>query len=361
MKIVTILGTRPEIIKLSRVIPVLDKFSDHVVVHTGQNYTKDLKDLFFKELRLRKPDITLSTKSETTMQMVGKIIEQVDKVLHKLNPDRVLILGDTYSGLSAIVAKKMGIPVFHMEAGNRCYDNRVPEEVNRRIIDTISDVFMPYTDRSKEILLSEGYPHNKVFTIGNPIFEVLEYYKKDIKSSRILDKLNLKRKQYFTLDLHRAETVDVPEKLSQVIDVIYKIRDEYNMPVICIMHPRTVDQLKKQGRDISKKGVIVLGPQGFFDFVKLETNSFCALSDSGTIQEEGSIYKIPTVLLRDVTERHETMEVGSNFIAGLDTKSILDGIKIATESGVNWVVPKEYLKKNVSTTVARIVLSKWIL
>lgn len=358
MKIVTILGTRPEIIKLSQIIPKLDKYSEHTLIHTDQNFATSLNEIFFKDLGVRKPDIYLETKSNSTMSMIGKILEQTEQHLLTINPDRVLILGDTYSGLSAFVAKRLGIPVFHMEAGNRCYDDRVPEEVNRRIIDTSSDIQMPYTERSREILLGEGYRSNRIFVIGNPIFEVLENYRSQIDNSNIINKLNLKIKKYFALTLHRSETVNIPTRLEQVVEGIEAIYKEYNLPIVCSMHPHTADQLKKQGRKLSE-GIMIVEPMGFFDFVKLESNAICAISDSGTVQEEGAIFHFPSVLIRDVTERYETIDAGSNYIAGIEKESIVRGVKVAIETNHDWPLPREYTKNNVSDTVLRILLSNW--
>jgi len=360
MKILTILGTRPEIIRLSRIIPLLDKFSDHKVIHTGQNYNSHLTDIFFKELKLRQPNIILNSKSDNVSEQIGKILSGCERFMAKEKPDRVLILGDTYSGLSAIVAKRLRIPVFHMEAGNRCYDDRVPEEVNRRIIDHSSQMLLPYTERSRANLLKEGIPGEKIFVTGNPILEVLNYYKKSIDNSQILKKLNLKTNKYFLVTLHRAENVDIKERLSNFIEGLTKAYKKYQIPIICSVHPRTKSQLIKQNQNLSKKGIIALEPMGLFDFVHLEKNAFCLLSDSGTVQEECAIFGVPNVHLRDVTERPETLEVGSNFITGCDPESILRGVDLVTQTASLWTAPPEYLVKNVSQTIARIILSYWL-
>lgn len=359
MKILTILGTRPEIIRLSRIISLLDKFCDHKVVHTGQNYDRHLSDIFFEELKLRQPDIILDSKSDNVSEQIGKILSGCERVMVKEKPDRVLILGDTYSGLSAIVAKRLRIPVFHMEAGNRCYDDRVPEEVNRRIIDHSSQILLPYTERSRANLLREGIPGERIFVTGNPILEVLNYYKKNIDSSQALEKLNLKKNKYFLVTLHRAENVDVKERLSNFIEGLTKVYKKYQMPVICSVHPRTKSQLIKQNQNLSKEGIVALEPLGLFDFVHLEKNAFCLLSDSGTVQEECAIFGVPNVHLRDVTERPETLEAGSNFITGCNPESILRGVDLVTQTNNLWTAPPEYLVKNVSQTIARIILSYW--
>lgn len=359
MKILTILGTRPEIIRLSRIIPLLDKFCDHRVVHTGQNYDRHLSDIFFEELKLRRPDIILDSKSDNVSEQIGKILSGCERVIAKEKPDRVLILGDTYSGLSAIVAKRLRIPVFHMEAGNRCYDDRVPEEVNRRIIDHSSQILLPYTERSRANLLREGILGERIFVTGNPILEVLNYYKKNIDSSQALEKLNLKKNKYFLVTLHRAENVDVKERLSNFIEGLTRVYKKYQMSVICSVHPRTKSQLIKQNQNLSKEGIVALEPLGLFDFVHLEKNAFCLLSDSGTVQEECAIFGVPNVHLRDVTERPETLEAGSNFITGCDPESILRGVDLVTQKTRLWTAPPEYLVKNVSQTIARIILSYW--
>lgn len=359
MKILTIFGTRPEIIRLSRIIPLLDKYCDHKVLHTGQNYDRNLTDIFFEELKLRQPDIILDSKSDLAAEQVGKILSGCERVMAKEKPDRVLILGDTNSGLSAIVAKRLGIPVFHMEAGNRCYDDRVPEEVNRRIIDHSSQILLPYTERSRANLLKEGIPGERIYVTGNPILEVLDYYKGKIDNSKILKKLNLQPKKYFLVTLHRAENVDIKERLANYIEALNRIYKKYKMPIIGCVHPRTRSQLKKQGQNLENDGIIALDPLGLFDFVHLEKKAFCVLSDSGTVQEECAIFNVPNVTLRDVTERPETLEAGSNFIAGCNPESILLAVEVVTNTECNWTPPKEYMVKNVSNIVARIILSHW--
>lgn len=359
MKVMTILGTRPEIIRLSRVIPILDGLCEHVVVHTGQNYDRTLNDIFFEELQLRLPDYILSCKSDSLMEQVGTILTECEKVIIKEKPDRLLILGDTNSALSAIVAKRMGIPVFHMEAGNRCYDDRVPEEVNRRIIDHCSDILLPYTERSRANLIREGIAGERVYVTGNPILEVLEYYGSEIDRSTVLQDMGLESGRYFLVTLHRAENVDIEERLSKFIKAFQSLYTEYTLPLVCSLHPRTRSQLAKQGKSVEGLGIRSTEPLGLFAFVHLEKNAFCVLSDSGTVQEECCIYKIPNITLRDVTERPETVEVGSNLIAGCEPDSILRAVKTAVHRPCSWEPPAEYLVKQVSSTVARIVLGKW--
>ena len=354
VKVLTILGTRPEIIRLSRVIEKLDTACQHVLVHTGQNYAESLSDVFFDELRVREPDAYLNVREATFGAQIGAIITRCEQVLEAERPDRLLILGDTNSGLAAIPAKRLGIPVFHMEAGNRCYDDRVPEEVNRRIIDHSSDVLMPYTERSRANLLREGFASERVFVIGNPIFEVLNYYGEDIERSDVLDRLNLSPRGYFLASLHREENVDVPSRLNDFITALGKLGREHNLSVVCSTHPRTRNRLERAG--LSVGDLLLSEPFGFFDFIALERNAYCVLSDSGTVQEECCIFGIPNVTLRDVTERPETVEAGSNMLTGSDPGSILRAVRAVVDGATNWRVPSEYQVPNVSTTVVKIVL-----
>lgn len=360
MKVMTILGTRPEIIRLSRVIPLLDELCEHVVVHTGQNYDRTLYDIFFEELGLRSPDHVLECKEDSLMGQVGAILYRCEQVIMKEKPDRLLILGDTNSAVSAIVAKRMGIPVFHMEAGNRCYDDRVPEEVNRRIIDHSSDILMPYTERSRANLRREGIAGQRIYVTGNPIKEVLDYYKEKIDSSTALKDLGLEAGKYFLVTLHRAENVDVEVRLANFIEAFDKIYDEYKVPIICSLHPRTRSQLERQGKAFGADAVRTVEPMGLFDFVHLEQNAMCVLTDSGTVQEECCIFHVPNVTLRDVTERPETVEAGSNMLSGSEPASILSCVKTVLSQPCDWTPPPEYNAGRVSSSVVKIVLGyKW--
>ncbi|HWP96117.1 MAG TPA: UDP-N-acetylglucosamine 2-epimerase (non-hydrolyzing) [Syntrophomonadaceae bacterium] len=352
----TILGTRPEIIRLSRIIPLLDRLSQHVLVHTGQNFEPRLNNIFFDDLRLRLPDHSLSCISGSAIDQIAAILTVCGKVILKENPDRLLILGDTNSALAAMAAKRMGIPVFHMEAGNRCYDDRVPEEVNRRIVDHCSDVLLPYTERSRANLLNEGIPGYRIFVTGNPILEVLEHYAEEVKASQILETLGLEPQEYFLVTLHRAENVDIPTRLSRFIEALHLINLEYEIPVICSLHPRTRSQLDKSKQLLAGRGVRVIEPLGLFDFVQMEKQACCVLSDSGTVQEECSIMGIPNVTLRDVTERPETVESGSSIITGSDPEAILQAVSAALRLGRDWDAPMEYTRKLVSPTIAKIIL-----
>ena len=356
MKILTILGTRPEIIRLSRVIPALDLHCLHVVAHTGQNFDARLRDLFFEELGVRPPDHDLGCRGETFGEQAGSILSSCERLIRETRPDRLLVLGDTNSGLSAVVAKRMGIPVFHMEAGNRCYDDRVPEEVNRRIIDHASDVLLPYTERSRANLLREGIAGERIHVTGNPIKEVLDHYAPGIESSRILATLGLEAGRYFLVTLHRAENVDVPERLSAFLEAFRRLHREHRAPVVVSLHPRTRSQLRKQGKSLPEEGILAPEPFGLFDFVRLEKSALCVLTDSGTVQEECCLFRVPNVTLRDVTERPETVECGSNLLSGADPEAILRCVRIALERPRNWTPPPEYLVPEVSGAVVRILL-----
>lgn len=359
MKVTTILGTRPEIIRLSRVIEKLDRLVDrHVLVHTGQNFEPRLSDLFFDQLGVRKPDHFLGVRGDTFGQQIGQIIAATERVLLAEKPDKLLILGDTNSALSAIVAKRLGIPVYHMEAGNRCFDDRVPEEVNRRIVDHCSDVLMPYTERSRANLLREGIAAHRIYVTGNPILEVIEHYDEKIRSSEVLSRLGLEKNKYFLVTMHRAENVDVEDRLRSLIRGFELLQQEYQKPVIVSTHPRTASVMKRFRVDAGASNQIRFHePFGLFDFVALEQGAFCVLSDSGTVQEECCLFKVANVTIRDVTERPETVECGSNILSGADVPSIVRCVKTVLDQQNSWRVPPEYLAENVSSTVARIVLS----
>lgn len=353
MKILTIFGTRPEIIRLSLVMNKLDKVTTHVMVHTGQNYDKNLNEIFFDQMRIRKPDYYLGI-SGSIGEQTSMIFSKIEPVFVKEKPDKVLILGDTNSALAAFIAKRMGIPVYHMEAGNRCFDDRVPEEINRRVIDHSSDVLMPYTERSRQNLLAEGFQSKRIFVIGNPIYEVLESFKSKIDGSNIHTLLGLEKGKYLLVTMHRAENVDVQERLASLCQAFDQLQKQYGLPVIISTHPHTKSKLEKQGIINTNTMVRYLEPFGLFDFVALEKNARLVLSDSGTVQEECCIYDIPNVTLRDVTERPETVECGSNILSGAKCDSILNCASVALSHIPNWVPPHEYLQKNVSDTVVNI-------
>lgn len=356
MKVMTILGTRPEIIRLSLVIRALDQSCDHILVHTGQNYTDSLSKQFFDDLEVRDPDHYMGIRADSFGEQIGEIIAGTEKLMISEAPDRLLILGDTNSGLSAITSKRLGIPVYHLEAGNRCYDDRVPEEINRRIIDHSSDVLMPYTHRSKENLVREGIQRERIFVIGNPIFEVLKHYESSINESTILVDLDIEPRNYFLVTMHRAENVDEINRLRELALALEKLTDLYKMPIICSLHPRTKSKMEAFGLSFSGGTVQYLEPLGFFDFVALEQQARCVLSDSGTVQEECAIFQTPNVTLRDVTERPETIEVGSNILSGTDCDRILATVKLVLGIDPNWKPPQEYLTENTSNTILKIVL-----
>lgn len=354
MKVLTILGTRPEIIRLSRIIAKLDGFCDQVILHTGQNFDRNLNEVFFEELGVRQPDHYLGAKG-TFGEQIGTILAETEKVLLRERPDKFLVLGDTNSSVAAIMAKRLGIPVYHMEAGNRCYDDRVPEEVNRRIIDHSSDVLLPYTERSRQNLLREGIPGHRIFVTGNPIFEVIQHYEPQVAQSRILETLGLKAKAFFLVTMHRAENVDIEPRLRAFVESFDRLQREYGFPVIISTHPRTRLRMQALGLEAMNPDVRFLEPFGFFDFITLEKQAFCVLSDSGTVQEECAIFGVPNVTIRDVTERPETIECGSGVLSGADVSLAPKLVNLVTSSYSEWTPPIEYVKANVADTVVKIV------
>lgn len=354
MKVMTVFGTRPEIIRLSRVIPQLDRLCTHVLVHTGQNSDPQLSDVFFRQLGVRPPDRHLGIATSDFPRQLAEILVRTAEVLTSERPERLLVLGDTNSGLSAIVAARGGIPVFHMEAGNRCFDDRVPEEVNRRLIDHCSSLLMPYTHRSKENLLREGIERDRVMVTGNPIYEVLDAYDDRIAASDVLARLRLEERGYFLATFHRAENVDPETRLRALVEGLEAVAKRYQQPMIVSLHPRTRDRMQRLG--LSAGGLQLLEPLGFFDFVKLERSARAVLSDSGTVQEECAIFRVPNVTIRDVTERPETIECGSNVLSGAAVADILRAVDIALTLPAEWQPPAEYTTQNVSATVVKIVL-----
>jgi len=359
MRICTIIGTRPEIIRLSRIIFKLDKLCEHILIHTGQNYDQKLNDIFFQELKIRLPDIFLGCHTGVFGEQIGVMFTQIEQLLLKNKPDKVLILGDTNSGLCAIVCERLGIPVYHLEAGNRCFDKRVPEEINRKIIDSISTINLPYTNLSKENLIHDGVSKNKIFVVGNPIYEVLTHHQKEIEQSSILKKLNLKPQKYFLSTFHRAENVDNFLTLKQIVGGLSLLTSRFNLPVICSIHPRTLDKIKKWTIDTDNPNILFSEPFGFFDFVKLEKNAFCIVSDSGTVAEESCILHTPNVIIRNSTERPEVIECGSNILSGVVSSSrIANCVEIITQMNNKWIVPTEYTISDVSDRVVKILLGE---
>lgn len=356
-KVITILGTRPEIIRLSRLIYKLDKFTDHKIIHTGQNYDFELDKIFFKNLKIRKPNYFLNC-SGSFSQQISKIFIKLETILKIERPDIFLVLGDTNSSLGAVIARRLGIQVVHMEAGNRSYNKESPEEVNRKIIDHISDLLLPYTYRSAENLVSEGILRKKIFVIGNPIYEVINFYQDDIDRSKILNKLKLKEESYFLVTLHRQENVDNPITLRNFINNFNVITKKFKKKLVFPIHPRTKKNLKKLKIYVSKN-IKLIKPLGFFDFVKLEKNCFCLLTDSGTVQEEGNILKKPTIVMRDTTERPETIESGSSIIVGKDLNFFKNSIEAQILYCSDQDFVRDYLIKDVSGKVLKIILSSF--
>ncbi|TFE27851.1 non-hydrolyzing UDP-N-acetylglucosamine 2-epimerase [Cohnella luojiensis] len=357
MRIVTILGTRPEIIRLSLLIRKLDLLADrHVLVHTGQNFSPSLSAVFFEQLGLRAPDLLLDDRKETIGGQLSVMFGAVEQLLRKEQPDRVLVLGDTNSALCALVAERMGIPVVHMEAGNRCFDLNVPEEKNRRVIDAVSTYNLPYTENSKHNLLREGFPVQRIFRSGNPIYEVLRHYEEQIDRSTVLERLGLTSGQYLLATIHRAENVDDPEALAGIIQGLSSTAEEHRLPLVCSLHPRTRSKLTEEISSHIHPLVKFHEPFGFFDFVYLEKHTRCALTDSGTVQEECCIFGVPTVTIRQTTERPETVDCGSNAVAGLKPERIRSAARVMMALTDRWKCPEGYLEENVSDKVAKFVL-----
>lgn len=356
IRVLTVLGTRPEIIRLSLIIRALDRYCDHVVVHTGQNYAPELSDVFFADLGVRAPDERLGIHAGNFAEQAAAIIQGTDALMDRIKPDRVLILGDTNSGLSAIAAARRGIPVYHLEAGNRCFDDRVPEEINRRVIDHCSTILMPYTDRSKENLIREGIDRDRIFVVGNPIFEVLNAFSEQVDSSSVLADLKLTSGSYLLATMHRAENVDVPERLERLFEGLHRASTVMEMPLVLSLHPRTADRLRAAGLTSRSPSVRLVPPLGLFDFVRLERAAACVITDSGTVQEECSIFRVPNVTIRDVTERPETLEVGSNVLAGANPDDMVRAIDLARGLTTRWLPPKEYTVPHPSIAVVKILL-----
>ena len=359
-KVVTIVGTRPEIIKLSRVIAELEKHVNHILVHTGQNYDYELNEIFFNDLGVKKPDYFLNAVGDSTAQTIGNIISESDKILEKENPDAVLLYGDTNSCLSVISAKRRQIPIFHMEAGNRCFDQRVPEELNRKIVDHLSDINMPLTEQARDYLIAEGLKPETVIKTGSCMKEILLYYKDKIQSSDVLSKFKIKKGEYFIVSSHREENVDYKENLISFIESLNEVVKTYNLPIIVSTHPRTRKRIEKL-KDIKIDDKIqFLKPLGFFDYVNLQQNSKCVISDSGTISEESSILGFPAIMIRAAHERPEGMDEGSVIMSGLKKSRIIESVKMVTkqfESGNTPKIVKDYDVDNVSLKVSRIILS----
>jgi UDP-N-acetylglucosamine 2-epimerase len=359
-KVMTIVGTRPEIIKLSRVIAELEKHTEHILVHTGQNYDYELNEIFFKDLKVKKPDYFLDSIGDTTASTIGNIISMSDKLIGEVNPDAVLLYGDTNSCLSVISAKKQQVPIFHMEAGNRSFDQRVPEELNRKIIDHLSDINMPLTEQARDYLILEGIKPETIIKIGSCMKEILLFYKSEISKSKVLDQFNLKKKQFFVVSAHREENVDYKDNLLDLITSLNQVAKKYKLPVIVSTHPRTQNRIDQVDMDIEINPLVkFIKPIGFFDYIKLQQNAFCVISDSGTISEESSILSFPAIMIRKAHERPEAMDEGTLIMSGLKSERIIESIEIVTKQHKIKTpqIIKDYDVDNVSVKVTRVILS----
>lgn len=339
LKVMTFIGTRPEIIRLSRTMARLDEYLNQVIVHTGQNYDYELNEVFFNDLELRKPDHFLNVDTSSLEASVGDIIKKSGEILRQENPDAVLVLGDTNSCLAAYMAKRLHIPVFHMEAGNRCFDFNVPEEVNRRIIDHISDFNLVYTEHARRHLISEGLPHRRIYLTGSPMKEVLDYYMPKIKQSKALETLGLKPGNYFLVSTHREENVDNPANLNKILVVLNRLSEDYGMPVIVSTHPRTRKRLEKVTGMKMNPLIQFLKPFGFIDYIYLQMNALCTVSDSGTISEESSILNFPAISLRQSMERPEAQDAGTIILTGFESDVVINSIKVVINE---FVITKGY-------------------
>ena len=358
LKVMTLLGTRPEIIRLSRIIENADKVFNHILVNSKQNFDVKLNKVFFDNLKIRKPNYNLKCKNKNSINFISDVIKEFDKILSYEKPDCVLILGDTNTGLAVLAAKKRKIPIFHIEAGNRCNDMRVPEEINRRIIDHISDINLTYSEIAKKNLILEKFPPDRIIKIGSPLYEVLEYYHYDIEKSKILEKLKLKQNQYFLLSSHRDENLENGKNFNSLKNTIINIIKKYKMPVIISTHPRLKKKLSKL-KIIKNKFVKFNPPFDYFDYIKLQKNSKLTISDSGSIIEESNILNFPAINFRETTERHEGLEKGSCIISGMDTKSISQSINLILKIKKKYKksIHPDYKARDLSFNVIKIIQS----
>ena len=358
LKVLTVVGTRPEIIRLSRVMALLDEHVDHIIAHTGQNYDYELNEIFYKDLDLRKPDFFLNVDVSSLEASVGDIIRKSGELLRKEKPDALLVLGDTNSCLSAYMAKRLHIPIFHMEAGNRCFDFNVPEEINRRVIDHIADFNLVYTEHARRHLISEGLPHRRIYLTGSPMYEVLNHYRPKIDASVILETLKLTKGQYFVVSVHREENVDNPENLRRILLILNRMAEDYRVPVIVSTHPRTRKRLEASDNLKMNSLIRFLKPFGFTDYVHLQMNALCTVSDSGTISEESAILNFPAISLRNSMERPEAQDAGTIILTGFDQSIVMNSIKVViveNKANPRKSLPTDYQVPNTSWRVLKLI------
>lgn len=357
IKLITVVGTRPEIIRLSEIIKCCDRYFDHVLVHTGQNWDYTLNEVFFQELQLRKPDHFLNVVGENLGQTMGNVITASYELLLTEKPDALLLLGDTNSALCAISAKRLKIPIFHMEAGNRCFDQNVPEEINRKIVDHISDINLPYTEHSRRYLLAEGFRKEHIFVTGSPMPEVLACHQEQIEGSSALETLGLEPEGYYLVSAHREENIDIPKNFHQLMEALNQVAETYRKPLIFSTHPRSMKRIESSGIQLHPL-IRNLKPFGFFDYCKLQQNAACVLSDSGTLSEESAMLRFPAVLIRTSTERPEVLDKGTIIIGGITAEEMMQSIELAThmfEDGLRGTQVPDYLDTNVSDKVIKII------
>ena len=359
LKVLTLVGTRPELIKLSRVIPLLDKYTQHTFVHTGQNYSDQLSSIFFKELKIRKPDFQLDVAGDTAMKSIAQVLEKTDEVLEKVKPDALLVLGDTNSSLAVLAAKRKKIPVFHLEAGNRSFDDRTPEEINRRIVDHVSDINMTYSERARQNLVREGLSPDRIFCIGSPMKEIFDFYGLEIDKAEVLSRLQVAVRKYIVVSLHREENVDDLEKLKSLISSVEEMAKHFGLEVLFSTHPRTRERLKSVSIGLNSR-ITFLDALGFFDFVKLQRSAFCVVSDSGTLTEESSLLSFPAVTLRNSHERPEGADVGTLLMSDANSQILIRSVTIAVDQYQAGVIPeqiKDYLVSDFSWRVLKTISS----
>ncbi|HOO99641.1 MAG TPA: UDP-N-acetylglucosamine 2-epimerase (non-hydrolyzing) [Bacteroidales bacterium] len=357
-KVITVVGTRPEIIRLSRVMSLLDAHTDHIIAHTGQNYDYELNEIFYRDLELRKPDFYLNVDVSSLEASVGDIIRKSGELLRRERPDALLVLGDTNSCLSAYMAKRLHIPIFHMEAGNRCYDFNVPEEINRRLIDHMADFNLVYTEHARRHLISEGLPHRRIYLTGSPMFEVLNYYASKTDSSGILQELSLSKGKYFVVSAHREENVDSPSNLILIMDVLNRLAGEYKLPVIVSTHPRTRKRLEEIKDRVNDSLIQFLKPFGFSNYIQLQKNSLCTISDSGTISEESAILNFAAISLRNSMERPEAQDAGTIVLTGLVPEDVMRSVELVIyekNTGIEKEIPADYKVSNTSWRVLKLI------